>query len=293
MLSFTHISFLSASALLAITPVTSLFLPRDTAESAWAPFANGFNPADQMLWSPQTGPGYEDVSQGSTGDCWLDASMASVAYADQAHLESIMDDPHNSDGTVTVTLWDGSQSTANVVTKVTVNQMKAQYSDSAPEITGDNWVWPAAMEMAFMNFAGAHPDTNINGNLDGGTPISALKAMYGPSATIIYEQISNTDDANLWKTIQNAPTKPTITTSQSLGSTLTADGLPADHAYSVIRSDERIGMMTLRNPWGSVSENGAGIATSGGAGIIDHGYGVFDISFADWKTYFVDITSIA
>ena len=204
-----------------------------------------------------------------------------------------MYDPHNPDGTVTVTLWDGSQSTANVVTKVTVNQMKAAYSDSAPAITGDNWVWPAAMEMAFINFAGAHPDTNINGNLDGGTPVSALKAMYGPGVTIIYETISNTDDANLWTTILNAGTKPTITTTPGSDSDLTADGLPTGHAYSVIRSDQRIGMMTLRNPWGSVSENSAGIVTSGGAGIIDHGYGVFDISFDDWKTYFVDITSIA
>ena len=293
MLSFTHISLLSATALLAITPSSTLIIPRDTAESAWAPFANGFNPADQMLWNPQTGPGYEDVSQGSTGDCWLDASMASVAYADQAHLESIMNDPHNSAGTVTVTLWDGSQSTTNTVTKVTVDTMKQQYSDSAPEITEGNWVWPAAMELAFINFAGAHPDTNINGNLNGGTPISALKAMYGESATIIYESISNTDDDNLWTTILNASTKPTITTSQSSSSFLLANGLPSDHAYSVIRSDRRIGMMTLRNPWGSVSENSVRIATSGGAGITDHGYGVFDISYNDWKTYFVDITSIA
>ena len=33
------------------------------------------------LWDVVTGPVYQDVAQHHWGDCWLDAAMASMAYA--------------------------------------------------------------------------------------------------------------------------------------------------------------------------------------------------------------------
>ena len=41
------------------------------------------------------GPTYRDVAQSTSGDCWLDASMAAVAYSDQARQGGMMVDPNN------------------------------------------------------------------------------------------------------------------------------------------------------------------------------------------------------
>ena len=70
----------------------------------------------QDLWDPDKGPIYSDVTQrkGSLG-CWLGASMASVAYADQSRLENVLKDNH--DGTVTVTLYHGSRSSTYTIPK--------------------------------------------------------------------------------------------------------------------------------------------------------------------------------
>lgn len=93
---------------------------------------------------------YHDVAQGTSGDCWLDASMASIAYADPDHIGQIMVD----DGVkAKVTLWDGSTSTIYKVKKRTINDMKASYSVAAPAMTDGQWVWPACLEDAFRDLA--------------------------------------------------------------------------------------------------------------------------------------------
>jgi len=108
-------------------------VPRDDAIHSWHLMEGVFNPANQVLWDPATGPSYKDVSQGSTGACWLDALIAAVAYADQNPLKKSMNDPHNSKGTVTVTLWDREEATSNTVTKKTINTIKDLYSDAQKE----------------------------------------------------------------------------------------------------------------------------------------------------------------
>ena len=108
------------------------------------------NPAQLVLWDPKTGVQYHDIAQGTSDDCWLDASMASIAYADPNHIEKIM---VNDGAQAEVTLWDGSKSNTYTVQKRTIDDMKKSFSDAAPAVTGGQWIWPACMEDAFMELA--------------------------------------------------------------------------------------------------------------------------------------------
>lgn len=249
--------------------------------------------AELELWDPVNGAHYHDIAQGTSGDCWLDASMASVAYADSNHLGQMMTDPHHPDGTVTVTLWDGSTSTTNTVKKRTINDMKASYSDASSQVTKGQWVWPSCLEDAFMEFAKAHTDTNIDTGLNGGTGLQAFGAMYGAGTPLTSIEIAGASDDDLWAVWLKVGQKPTVSASNSDKNNYLANGLPSDHEYSAIRCDQGKGIVTLRNPWGMVSQNPKwGTSNGGGKGVTDRGDGVFDISFADWKMYFTDITAV-
>lgn len=271
----------------------SLFT-RDTAQQTGSTFANAFDSSKQVLYNAQTGPQMLDIAQGNNGDCWLDATLASLAYADPNGLKATMNDPHNSDGTVTITLFDGSTSQGYTVTKKNIDTISQSNSDASASTTGGNYVWPAAMEDAFTAYANAHQDTGMSLTLTGGQPQKAYAALYGSGASLAYFQTSNTDDDKLWSIWNEAFTHPAVSTSQEGDGTFIGGGLwlPANHAYTLVRCDQTIQVVTLRNPWGFVSENGVGGQTSGGAGVTDRGNGLFDISYADWKTYFVDITQV-
>ncbi len=133
-----------------------------------------------------------------------------------------------------------------------------------------------------------------NKNLDGGTGKQAFGAMYGPGTPTTYNQLAITSDIDLWAIWRNVGLKPTVSTSNADKNTDLANGLPSNHLYSAIRCDQGKGIVTLRNPWGKVSADPTwGTANGGGKGVTDRGDGVFDISYADWKMYFTDITAIS
>ncbi len=142
----------SLFSLLIFFDVSSgLFIRRgDTGPANEAAFLGTTNAAELALWEPRTGVHYHDVSQGTTGDCWLDSSMASVAYADSDHIGKIMVD----DGEhAKVTLWHSSTSTTYEVKKRTINYMTPGYSVASSAVTRSQWVWPACMEDAFRELA--------------------------------------------------------------------------------------------------------------------------------------------
>ena len=125
------------------------------------------------LWNPVTSPRMKDVWQGTTGSCWLAATMASKAYTDLDHLQNTTHE--DSSGTVLVTLYDGATPSNYSVTKPTWDE--TQYSDGCSYC-----VWPALIEKAVHALAVAHHDTGIfiDPN-DGGWPNDALKVSYGPT----------------------------------------------------------------------------------------------------------------
>lgn len=117
--------------------------------------------------------------------------------------------------------------------------------------------------------------------------------MYGPSIPITYAELAHTPDDALWAIWLDASLKPTVSTSNISSDRFLANELPSNHDYSAIRCDKDKGFVTLRNLWGMVSQDPLwGTSNGGGEGVTDRGDGVFDISFVDWKTYFIDITAV-
>ena len=54
------------------------------------------SPNLSVLWDAKTGPVYQDVKQRDWGDCWLDAAISSMAYANQDYLKEMIErDPTN------------------------------------------------------------------------------------------------------------------------------------------------------------------------------------------------------
>ena len=121
-----------------------------------------------------------------------------------------------------------------------------------------------------------------NKHLDGGTGRQALGAIYGPSTPLTYKELATTSDDDLWAIWLNVGSKPAVSAIYKTN----ANGLPSPHAYSAIRCDRGKGIVTLRNPWGIVSQNPT-------SGVTDHGDGIFDISFEDWKRDFGDFTAVS
>lgn len=70
----------------------------------------GPNPISRArLWAGDVGPVVADVVQGTVGDCWLAATMASIVLVDADVIKSIMvplDHNNKASDRVTVTLWD-------------------------------------------------------------------------------------------------------------------------------------------------------------------------------------------
>lgn len=93
---------------------------RDTGASIWNSIKGNFEPSAQELWDSVTGPTYKDIAQGNTGDCWLEASMAAIAYADKNRIKIFMIDLKNDEGTVSVTLYNGSTPGTYEITKRTI-----------------------------------------------------------------------------------------------------------------------------------------------------------------------------
>ena len=88
-------------------------------------------------------------------------------------------------------------------------------------------------------------------------------------------------------------TKPTTSSRDDTTSEMMADGLPGEHAYTAMCYGSNTGMVTLWNPWEIASEDNAGFSNNGGNFVTDKGDGFLDITFDDYKLYFLDIAAIA
>jgi len=287
---------------------------RDIRPRTYTPIVQPeIDPSKQTLFDPEHGPSYRDVAQGSLGDCGLVAAMASMAYANPSHLLSIFNDPHDSKGTVTVNLWAQDQKYEYTVRKWTITDANPTSTDASIFVTGGQWyyvitclnslyqnqmltihrVWPNTLQLSMLQHATSHPESNIPADLYGVQPRDAFHAMSGPGPATTYLEISNTIDDVLWVAWKQVKTRPSVSSTVSSTSRNLDNGLPENHAYSALDYNDTKGTVTLRNPWGIVSQDPFwGTSTSGGEGVTDLGDGIFEITFTDWKTHFVDITLI-
>jgi hypothetical protein len=189
-----------------------------------------------------------DIKQGQTGDCWMMASLATVAQKDPELIKRMIQ--QNPDGSYTVTFKEkvpGLFPETYVDKKVNVQPNFPNNLSQPGDANryGKGEIWAQIIEKAYAKYKGGYDKIN------GGNPAEFLEAVTGrPSTqylagmidlTYPFQQLQN--DFNSGKSIVLG-TNDVITGKY---------GLVADHAYAVNRvytdSNGRQ-MVELYNPWG-------------------------------------------
>lgn len=212
---------------------------QDLTDPAITSYATGYaNFADRPVFV--NGPAYNDIAQGYLGDCYMLATLASLADTDGQVIEQMI--APLGDGTFAVRFYDGS---TPVYLRVDGDLPvrfggSLAYADFSPD--GDMWV--ALTEKAYAYFrygqnsyASLHGGwmSDVNGHVTGRSSIFR-------STTSLGEELYSFMDTQLAG--GHAVT---------LGSRYTASGpVVASHAYVVMEVHEDAGQqyVTVYNPWG-------------------------------------------
>jgi len=112
--------------------------------------------------------------------------LAAIAYADKNRIKISMVDPKNAEGTVPVTLYNGSTPGTYEITKRTVHSL-----------TGRRYVWPSAMQDGFKAYAKAVLSSQIPTDLQHRTIEQVFSAVYETTVDIKHQLISSSSDSNL------------------------------------------------------------------------------------------------
>ena len=166
----------------------SMALP---APVEWVRARNVNCEAPETLWRQISA---RDIRQGSVGNCWLIAAIASAAKY-PAIIKNLFHTQHLSDkGRYDLQFWNDSRGTAGAWERVTIddfipcrkrsrnpNRRVSKPFFATSSLEGE--VWPMILEKAFVKFV-----SGSYHRLQGGSPIWAWRAMTGSKATAVYEQ---------------------------------------------------------------------------------------------------------
>lgn len=186
-----------------------------------------------------------DVSQGGLGDCWLVASMMSLARTNPELLEKAIKD--NGDGTYDVTLYeDGKPVTVTVSGEFPARDGNPAYADNDGNARE---LWPMLIEKAAAQQLGGDYDDIV-----GDKPGRAMELLTGKEPTV-YE-----DGFGFWDDLDQPPAdqlKERFDNGDSMVFSTRGDDksigdheLVGGHAY-VITDVADNGDVTLQNPWGA------------------------------------------
>lgn len=188
------------------------------------------------------------VRQGIVGNCVFLSALASVARAHPGIVMRMIKD--NNDNTYTVT-FPGARKEPIVVNRPTPIEL-ALYT----RLT--EWgFWPAVLEKAYgvcMRQMAFDQKMILAENTS--CPeywIEIFNLLTGQSGAV--ELLSDSTIEKLTTILTNAFREKRVVTAWSLGShtgTTFFEGIPSNHAYSVIGWDASSSNITLRNPWGAV-----------------------------------------
>ena len=228
------------------------------------------NPSDIPLYGTTGQPLENDIQQGTTPDCFLEATLAAVVRIQPNTITNMLVD--NGDSTVTATFYDSSGK------KVAKTAQKKGFEDLL--LTDDSMsCWVAIIQETYQKLLDDEKSSDSVYDGKGGTPVGVFRAIYGRSATA-------RDCYNIAEQASNANLDPIVLTTNG-----TNGELVTDHAYTV--HTVNASHITLRNPWGVINENGWGIPTTGGSNIQDLGNGTFNIPISVAQTQCQNLQSPA
>ncbi|HMY52801.1 MAG TPA: C2 family cysteine protease [Candidatus Obscuribacter sp.] len=230
------------------------------------------------------------VRQGSVGNCYFMAGLASLAEASPQTIKNMI--TSNADGTFTVR-FPAIPDEPFVVSRPTEAE-RMLYSRSS-----QSGIWPQLIEKAYGAYRIKHGlvkpeardrETGIaQEGSDGGDTIANGLSLLATGEVAVIEiagkseqEIGASISASLkaGKPVSLGLHKDEAET-QKAGSPL--EGLSNNHAYSVIGYDERSGKVLVRNPWGSGEPSKNGIARD-----CDND-GVFALTVGELKNYFYNM----
>ncbi|MBT3218459.1 MAG: hypothetical protein HN348_05160 [Proteobacteria bacterium] len=203
---------------------------------------------------------YDDVVQGSIGDCYFVAALSSVFYADKSGdiSSGMIREVHNVNGEVTryvVRFYDayGRPQDIEVDADLVRKNGRVLYARSADtEFQDEEW----GISLVEKAYAEWHGNYDKIGN--GGFVGDALQALTG--ATANYRRLNSLTDAALMGQIQSTCEANRPVTASTHGKDSGVDyegtGVYAWHAYTVLGADDD--GVHLRNPWGRTEPAGNG-----------------------------------
>lgn len=205
--------------------------------------------------NPRSAINADAIKQGTAGDCYFLAPLASIAEKDPDIIRRMIKD--NKDGTYTVTFKGDPEHPVTVAGPTEAEQ--GLYNGGSTF-----GIWASVVERAFGKWRLDHGNTRVENPLttveaaDGGdTNAFAMRLLTGHSSTTfrvgesISEEIADNLDWALNRTKQRSAV--TAATYPRDGEKRTADGWTRNHLYSVVgfeRVGQDGGLVTIRNPRG-------------------------------------------
>jgi hypothetical protein len=248
-------------------PINSLIMTGyTTLKVAYAANANALFAA--------TGPSMNDVNQGYLGDCYFLSSCAEIAYLNPDRIKSMFTD--NGNGTFGVRLYYKGQAEYVTVNRSLVN-------GGAFFNKGGSYIWASLAEKAYAQYQAINVWTGNSASYNygnswstignGGNPLYALAALTGASqlnyfmstgsgwrcmnlnSAMAVTSYSDISSAQVLRALVDdlAVHDDVIVSSQADHWVNGKRTLVAAHAFSVYGYNASTGMLQLRNPWGTAT----------------------------------------
>jgi len=219
------------------------------------------------------GIGFDDVVQNQLGDCFLLASLSSLAAVRPEAIEEAITD--HGDGSYTVRFFEKQQRGPPSEVHITID------GDLPAKGNGDlvyghgrdkKELWPALIEKAWAQWKGGYSELSL-----GGLAGDALEAITGEKSEF-YNPITELESRALWKLMVDAHEsgRPLVTGTGAAP----LEGLVPMHMYSIVgvREDGGEKLVTLRNPYGHHEP------------VIDgKDDGVFELTLREYRKHFEDL----
>jgi LysM repeat protein len=203
------------------------------------------------------------VAQGQVGDCYMMASLASIARVDPDRIRDAVRD--NLDGTYTVRFYERNEMGMNQEVFVDVDGQLPRYANGGNMYAGtadDAQQWAPIIEKAYARRYGSYQNLNasdLSTFQPGLSTTHVLQSLTGYSYR--ESDMDRLSDDIVWNRLQNdiRDKLPLVVATSTDLTRIAGTNLVDNHAYSVLGTSVVNGqrMVEVRNPWGSTGPGGS------------------------------------